>query len=133
MKKYIKSNSDSDNWTVSDWLEWFDFGYEWSDEPNSEGETGWAFIDYQHVYLGDIADERYEDPRDMIERIADGSIYWMDYIDDDLENEYGYSGDGSLEDEYKFAQERGLGGVSKLIYYAIHPEELIVDKTKENK
>ncbi len=133
MKKYIKSSSDSSGWTVSDWLEVFDFGYEWTDEPNSEGEIGYAFVDFQGVYLGDISDERYEDPRDMIGRIADGSIYWMDYIDNDLEDEYGYSGDNSLEDEYKFAKEHNLEFQADLIYYALHPEELIVDQTKENK
>lgn len=132
MKKYIKSNSDSDKWTVSDWLGWFDFGYEWSDEPNSEGETGWAFVDYQSAYLGSIGDERYDDPRDMIGRIAPSSIYWMDYIDQDLEDEYGYSGDNSLEDEYEFAKNNPEVGdaVVKLIYYALHPEELVVDQSK---
>lgn len=124
--------SSDDKWTVSDWLGWFDFGYEWSDEPNSEGETGWAFVDYQNVYLGDIADERYDDPRDMIGRIADGSSYWIDYIDQDLEDEYGYSGDNSLEDEYEFAKSNPEihESITQLIYYALHPEELIVDQKK---
>lgn len=115
--------------SVAEWLETFDFGYEWTDEPNSEGEVGYAFVDFQHVYLGDIADERYEDPRDMIERIADGSIYWMDYIDADLEDEYGYSGNGSLEDEYQFCLERfgEDAWYTQLIYYALHPEELSLE------
>jgi hypothetical protein len=124
-----------DKWTISDWLGWFDFGYEWSDEPNSEGETGWAFVDYQGVYLGDIADERYDDPRDMIDRISEGSSYWIDYIDFDLQDEYGYDGPDSLPDEYEWAEanlkeENPI--MVKLIYYALHPEELTVDKTKEN-
>lgn len=133
MKKYIKCDYWSDNpWTVSDWLGWFDFGYEWSDEPNSEGETGWAFVDYQGVYLGEISDERYDDPRDMIGRIADGSVYWIDYIDQDLKDEYGYSGDTSLEDEYEFAKNNPeiSDVMTQLIYYAIHPDELIVDQKK---
>lgn len=132
MKKYIKSDSNSDNWTISDWLGWFDFGYEWSDEPNSEGEIGWAFVDYQGAYLGDIADERYDDPRDMIGRIADESVYWLDYIDQDLEDEFGYTGNESLQDEYEFAKSNPEIDESmvKLIYYAIHPEELVVDKSK---
>lgn len=133
MKKYIKSDSNSDKWTISDWLGWFDFGYEWSDEPNSEGETGWAFVDYQGVYLGEISDERYDDPRDMIGRIAPGSVYWIDYIDQDLEDEYGYEGPDDLESEYNWAKENLQDEnpwMVKLIYYAIHPEELIVDQTK---
>ena len=130
MKKYVKSNFNSNNWTVSDWLGW----YEWSDEPNSEGETGWAYVDYQGAYLGDISDERYDDPRDMINRIAD-SVYWSDYIDEDIEDTYGYSGDSSLEDEYEFVKNNPEidDSISKLIYYALNPKELTVDKTKENK
>ena len=118
-----------DKMSVGEWLEIFDFGYEWTDEPNSEGETGYAFVDFQHVYLGNIADERYDDPRDMIDRIADGSIYWMDYIDADLEDEYGYEGDCSLQDEYQFVLNK-FGEdhyYTKLLYYALHPEELTVD------
>jgi hypothetical protein len=134
MKKYIKNSTDNETWSVSDWLDWFDFGYEWSDEPNSEGEIGWAFVDYQGVYLGDIADERYDDPRDMIGRIADGSIYWMDYIDHDLEDEYGYTGPEDLKSEYDWAKEN-LQEISpalvQLIYYALHPEELTVDIEKK--
>lgn len=130
MEKYIKSNSDFDKWTVSDWLGWFDFGYEWSDEPNSEGKIGWAFIDYQNAYLGDIADERYDDPRDMVDRIAKGSSYWIDYIDQDLDDTYGYEGDYTLEDEFNFAQANDIEGFIELTYYAIHPEELIVDEKR---
>ena len=115
--------------SVAEWLELFDFGYEWTDEPNSEGETGYAFVDYQGVYLGDIGDERYEDPRDMIGRIADGSIYWPDYIENDLEEEYGYDGDYTLEDEYRFCLDTfGEDNyTTQILYYAIHPEELIVE------
>ena len=115
--------------TLSDWLAFFDFGYEWTDEPNSEGEIGYAFVDFQDVYLGDIDDERYDDPIDMVGRIADGSIYWADYIEEYLENEYEYSGDNSLEDEYRFAlQQFGEDDYyTKIIYYAIHPEELSLE------
>lgn len=115
--------------TLSDWLGYFDFGYDWTDEPNEDGEVGYEFIDYQGAYLGDISEERYYDPLDMVSRIADGSSYWIDYIEQDLQDEYEYEGDESLEDEYQFALEV-LGEddlETQIIYYALHPEELIVE------
>ena len=114
--------------TLNDWLEFFDFGYEYTNEPNSEGDVGYSFIDFQNVYLGDIDDERYDDPLGMVDRIVD-SIYWDDYIVEDLEY-HGYVGNYTLEDMYQFTLDHpeiyGNNGLY-VLYYAMHPERLVID------
>jgi len=114
--------------TLNEWLDTFDFGYEWTDEPGEDGDTGYRLIDYQGANLGNIEGERFDDPLNMVVRIADG-IYWPDYVEADLEDN-GYDGDYSLEDEYQFTLDHpeiyGDNGY-ELIYYAIHPEQLIVE------
>lgn len=59
---------------------------------------------------------------------------WIDYIDQDLEDEYGYTGPDDLKSEYDWAKEN-LQEISpalvQLIYYALHPEELTVDIEKK--
>lgn len=85
---------------IDEFLDFFDFSYE-------KYEDGYGLVDNQGVNLGDIESERYNSISGLVERIAD-SIYCKDYYEDDMEEEYGYNGDHSIEDEYAFAKANNI-------------------------
>lgn len=104
---------DDNRWTFEDCLNYFDFSYE-------KDVDGYAFIDCQGAYLGNIGIERYHDPVDMISRLVDG-VYGSDYLfDDDILEAYNCETIEEYVDRYGNDKEHEDG----ILYYCLHPEEL---------
>lgn len=99
--------------TFKELLNFFDFDYELKPD-------GYAFIDLQGAYLGDIDDERYYDAISMVERLVESS-YGDDYLFSDEElNEY----DCETVEEFIEKYGNDKSKVDGYTYYSLHPEEL---------
>lgn len=92
-------------------LGYFDFSYD-------KDEKGYLFIDLQEAYLGNIVEERYTKPLDMVERLFD-SIYGDDYI---FSNEEEFDNCETHEEVIeKFGNDKEC---FPYLYYCLHPTEL---------
>lgn len=91
--------------TLREFLNFFDFDYK--TKVNEDNELVYMFIDLHGDNLGGICFEEYYKPSLLVERIA-CSIYWSEFIERDLEEEFGYNGNYSLEDEYVFCKEHKI-------------------------
>lgn len=86
---------------VEKFLDFFDF------ELQTNDDGSYSVVDTQHANLGNIESEIYESTKDIVERFTN-SIYMDDYIYRDLEDEYGYDGDYTIESVYDFAKENDV-------------------------
>lgn len=101
--------------TLREFTEFFDFDYEL--------ENGkYKLIDLLKVNFGNIEDEIFDTAADVIQCFVD-SIYYPDYIERDLEEEYGYNGDYTLEDEYNFFKENSISYVD-ILEMMMYPENI---------
>lgn len=96
--------------TFEELLGFFDFSYDKDDE-------GYLFIDLQGAYLGNIAEERYTNPLDMITRLF-GGIYGDDYIMNEEEFDECETDEEVIE---KFGNDKEN---YPYLYYCLHPTEL---------
>lgn len=101
---------------LEEFLNFFDFSYE-------KYEDGYGLIDLQGADLGNIEGERFNATWEVVERF-NGSIYEPDYITNDLEEEFGYDGDYSREDMYRFAKEHNVG-YADILYAMMCPKTVI--------
>ena len=108
--------------TLSEFTDFFDFSC-------SKDKDGYYLIDNQGADLGKICSERFNEPWEVVERF-NGSIYEPDYITDDLEDEYGYTGDYSREDLYNFAKENAIS-YANILYVMMDPKSIIDDVKEE--
>lgn len=107
--------------TLGEYVDFFDFSY-------AKDEEGFYLIDNQGADLGSIGSERFETAADVVERFI-GSIYFPDYIVDDLEKEYGYNGDYSVKNLLEFAQEHSSGH-AKILEVMVNPNSIVELETE---
>ena len=122
MKRYIKSETQIPNipkMTVTEFLNEFDFDYEVVQSEEFDGPC-WKLTDLQYANLGNIEEEEFFDIVSIVDRLE---TYYDDYI---LEV-------GATSDDYNVLLEEVIKEDPNdwripIIYYILHPNELIVDK-----
>ena len=109
--------SDNKKPTFDELLEFFDFSYK-------QYPDGYGLIDEQEANLGNIEDERFSHPSDLINRIVNG-IYWDDYLEGSMNEEEldKFACEDFAEFWTKCGDNVNFYPDSNIYYYLQHPEE----------
>lgn len=114
--------SDVPKMTVTEFLNEFDFDYEVKHSDEFD-KPCWVLIDLQGAYLGNIGDDEFFDIETIVDRL---DIYYDDYL---MDGEWVENWEATLEELMK---DNPRDWRIPYIYYILHADELIVDKSLSN-